>query len=152
MGKPLSMELRERVIAAIDAGLSRRAAAARYGVAPSAAIRWDDARRTTGSFAPKPRGGDMRSRKIEAHAELIHAALAETPDITLAELCRHLFDRGVAASTSSLWRFFRRRAMTRKKDRPRRRAGSPRRPEKAAGPVRWTTRSRSRQAGLHRRE
>jgi transposase len=115
MGKPLSMELRERVIAAIDAGLSRRAAAARYGVAPSTAIRWDDARRTTGSFAPKPRGGDMRSRKIEAHAELIHAALAETPDITLAELCRHLFDRGVAASTSSLWRFFRRHAMTRKK-------------------------------------
>ncbi|MDJ0631020.1 MAG: IS630 family transposase, partial [Rhodobacter sp.] len=62
MGKPLSMDLRERVIAAIGAGLRRRAAAERYGVAPSTAIRWDNGRRTTGSFAPKPQGGDMRSR------------------------------------------------------------------------------------------
>ncbi len=68
MGKPLSMDLRERVIAAIDAGLSRRAAARRYGIAPSTAIRWDIERRTTGSFAPKPQGGDMRSRNLEGNA------------------------------------------------------------------------------------
>ncbi|SFA69440.1 hypothetical protein SAMN05421688_0124 [Poseidonocella pacifica] len=68
MGKPLSMNLRERVIGAIDGGLSRRAAGARYGVAPSTAIRWDNERRATGSFAPKPQGGDTRSRKIEANA------------------------------------------------------------------------------------
>ena len=115
MGKPLSMDLRERVIAAIDSGLSWRGAAARYGVAPSTAIRWDNERRTTGSFAPKPQGGDTRSHRIEANAELIHAALEETPDITLAELCRHLAERGVAASTSSLWRFFRRHGITLKK-------------------------------------
>ncbi len=115
MVKPLSMDLRERVIAAIDAGQSRRAAAAQYGVAPSTAIRWDNERRSTGSFAPKPQGGDMRSRRIEAHAGVIHAALEETPDITLAELCQHLSERGVAASTSSLWRFFRRHGITRKK-------------------------------------
>jgi len=115
MGKPLSMDLRERVIEAIDTGLSRRAAAARYGVAPSTAIRWDIERRSTGSFAPKPQGGDMRSRKIEASAGVIHAALEETPDMTLAELCRYLSERGIAASTSSLWRFFRRHGITRKK-------------------------------------
>ena len=115
MGKPLSMDLRERVISAIDGGLSRRAAAVRYGVAPSTAIRWDNERRTTGSFAPKPQGGDTRSRKIENNAAVIHAALEETPDMTLAELCRHLSERGVAASTSSLWRFFRRHGITRKK-------------------------------------
>ena len=115
MGKPLSMDLRERVIAAIDSGLSRRAAAARYGVAPSTAIRWDNERRVTGSFAPKPHGGDTRSRKIEANAEVIHAALEETPDMTLAELCKHLSEHGVAASTSSLWRFFKRHGITRKK-------------------------------------
>ncbi len=115
MGKPLSMDLRERVIAAIDAGQSRRSAAAQYGVAPSTAIRWDIERRRTGTFAPKPQGGDMRSHKIEANADLIHAALDETPDITLSELCRHLAGRGVPASTSSLWRFFRRHGITRKK-------------------------------------
>ncbi|RMD89933.1 MAG: hypothetical protein D6811_11490 [Alphaproteobacteria bacterium] len=54
VGRPVSMDPRARVIAAIDAGLSRRAAAARYGVAPSTAIRWDKERRSTGSFAPRP--------------------------------------------------------------------------------------------------
>lgn len=136
MGKPLSMDLRERVIEAIDGGMSRRAAAARYGIAPSTAIRWDTERRTTGSFAPKRQGGDMRSQKIEAHAGTIRSTLAQTPDITLAELCQHLSEQGVAASTSSLWRFFRRHGITRKKDRPRRRAGSPGRPEAAPRLVR----------------
>lgn len=132
MGKPLSMDLRERVIAAIDAGLSRRAAAARYGIAPSTAIRWDIERRTAGSFAPKPQGGDMRSRNLEGNAEVIHAALEETPDMTLAELCVPLSGRDIAASSSSLWRFFRRHGISRKKDRPRRRTGSPGRPEEAS--------------------
>lgn len=79
MGKPLSMDLRERVIQAIDGGMCRRGAAARYGIAPSTAIRWDNERRTTGSFAPKRQGGDMRSQRIEANAGVIHAVLYETP-------------------------------------------------------------------------
>lgn len=115
MGEPLSMDLRERVIEAIDGGMSRRGAAARYGIAPSTAIRWDNERRTTGCFAPKRQGGDMRSQRIEAHADVIHAALEETPDITLAELRERLSERGVASSTSSLWRFFCRHGITRKK-------------------------------------
>ena len=65
MGQPLSMDLRKRLLAAIDEGMSCRAAAARFGVAPSTAIRWQDQRRTTGSFAAKPQGGDMRSRQVE---------------------------------------------------------------------------------------
>lgn len=115
MGKPLSMDLRERVIAAIDGGMSRRGAATRYGIAPSTAIRWDNDRRKAGSFAPKRQGGDMRSQRIEAHAGVIHAALEETPDITLSELCERLSERGIASSTSSLWRFFQRHGITRKK-------------------------------------
>ena len=87
MGQPLSMDLRELVIAALDAGLSRRASASRYGVAPSTAIRRDIERRSAGSFAPKLQGGDMRSRRIEAHAWLIHAAMEETPDRLSAEGC-----------------------------------------------------------------
>jgi transposase len=115
MGKPLSMDLRERVMEAIDGGMSRRGAAARYGIAPATAIRWDNERRTTGSFAPKRQGGDMRSQRIEAHAGVIHAALEEIPDITLAELCERLSELGIASSTSSLWRFLRRHSITRKK-------------------------------------
>ena len=109
------MDLRSRVMAAIDGGMSRRASAARYGVAPSTAIRWDTERRLTGSFAPKAQGGDTRSRKIEAHVATILAALEATPDITLEELCDRLARDGVAASTSSLSLFFRRHNISRKK-------------------------------------
>ena len=65
MGQPLSMDLRRRLLAAIDQGMSCRAAAARFGVAPSTAIRRQNQRRRTGNFAPKPQGGDMRSNRIE---------------------------------------------------------------------------------------
>jgi len=64
----LSMDLRVRVLAAIDEGLSCRAAAVRFGVAPSTASRWFGQRRETGNLAPKPRGGDMRSRRVEERA------------------------------------------------------------------------------------
>ena len=68
MGQPLSMDLRSRLLAAVDGGMSCRAAAARFGVAPSTAIRWRVQRRETGAFAPKPQGGDMRSRRVEERA------------------------------------------------------------------------------------
>jgi transposase len=115
MGKPLSMDLRARALAAVDAGISRRAAAERFGVSVSSLIRWDAQRRKTGSFAPKPQGGDTRSRRIEArHAEVM-AAFEEERDQSLDELCARLADRGVSASTSALSRFFQRHGVTRKK-------------------------------------
>lgn len=52
MGHPLSMDLRSRLLAAIDNGLSCRAGAARFGVAPSTAIRWHALRRDTGALPP----------------------------------------------------------------------------------------------------
>ena len=69
MGLGLSMDLRRRVVAAIDdEGMSCRRAAARFGVAPSTAIRWHARARETGSPAPKPQGGDTLSHRIEARA------------------------------------------------------------------------------------
>jgi len=115
MGRPLSVDLRARALAAVDKGMSRRAAAARFGVSVSSVIRWDAARRSTGSFAPKPQGGDMRSRRIEArHAEVM-AAFEEESDQTLEELRDRLAGLGVATSKSALSRFFHRHGITRKK-------------------------------------
>ena len=122
MGKPLSMDLRARALAAVDAGMSRRAAAKRFGVGVSSVIRWDAARRATGSFAPKAQGGDMRSERIEARVDEVLGAFEEERDQTLVELCYRLAARGVTTSKSSLSRFFQRRGITRKKDRPRGRA------------------------------
>ncbi len=77
MGKPLSMDLRARALAAVDVGVSRRAAAKRFGVGVSSVIRWDATRRATGAFAPKAQGGDMRSRRLEARGDEVMAAFEE---------------------------------------------------------------------------
>ena len=115
MGKPLAMDLRGRALAAVDAGMSRRAAAGRFGVSVSSVIRWDAQRRATGSFEPKPQGGDMRSRRIEARHADVMAAFEEERDQSLEELRARLAARGIAASSSTLSRFFQRHGMTRKK-------------------------------------
>lgn len=111
----LSMDFRVRVLAAIDAGLSCRAAAVRFGVAPSTAIRWFGQRRVTGDFAPRARGGDMRSRRVEERAADILALWEARKDISLEELRAGLAEIGLTVSVAGLHRFFVRRGMTRKK-------------------------------------
>jgi transposase len=115
MAKALSQDLRDRVVAAIDGGLSRRGAAARFGVGVSSAIRWHQLAREHGrAVAGKP-GGDQRSSKTDAHAELIMAMLEEQGDITLAEIQSGLAEHGISVGIGTLWRFFDRRGITRKK-------------------------------------
>ena len=63
MGQPLSMDLRSRLLAAVDAGMSCRSAAARFGVAPSTAIRWQAQRRATGTLHPGRKAG-IRARAV----------------------------------------------------------------------------------------
>ena len=117
MARALSIDLRERVLAAVDDGMSCRQAAARFEVSASSAIRWNDRRRQEGDFRPKPLGGDRRSGRIEAHAELILSLVEEKPDMILAELQGRLAEKGIGAALSTLWRFFKRRGITRKKRR-----------------------------------
>ena len=115
MAKSLSVDLRERVIAVIDGGVSRRQAAARFGVSVSSAIRWHALARRSGDATPKRQGGDRRSGRIEAHAAVILDAVAKQSDITLAELRDLLAGRGVSVGIATLWRFFARRKITLKK-------------------------------------
>lgn len=115
MGQPLSMDLRRRLLAAVDAGMSCRSAAARFGVAPSTAIRWQAQRRATGSYAPRPQGGDTRSRRVEEHGETILALWEARKDITLDELRVELAGLGLPVANSTLHRFFARHGITRKK-------------------------------------
>ena len=115
MGQPLSMDLRSRLLSAIDGGMSRRAAAARFGVAPSTAIRWQSQRTTTGSFAPKPQGGDMRSHRIEERRDEVLTLWEAQQDITLDELRVALAGIGLSVANSTLHRFFARHGITRKK-------------------------------------
>ena len=115
MPRSLHFDLRCRVLKAIDGGLSCREAASRFGVSASSAIRWAALLRTGGDGRAKPQGGDRLSRRTEAHAGLIAAALADVPDITLVELKARLAGEGAFVSVTALWRYFRRHAITRKK-------------------------------------
>ena len=137
MARPLSEDLRSRVIAAVDGGMSRRAAAERFGVAAASAVRWVRAWRTTGATHAKPQGGDQRSHRIEAYRDVILAAIEAQVDITLVELAELLRrEHGEGFAPSTVWRFLDRHAMTVKKNRARQRAGAARRRRAAQGLVR----------------
>ena len=71
MPKPLSKDLRHRIVAAVEAGGGMRAVAARYDVSPSSVSNISRLWRATGSIAAKPMGGDRRSHKTEAHGAQI---------------------------------------------------------------------------------
>lgn len=98
---------------------SCRAAAERSRVSAASAIRWRQLSLQHGTPAVKPQGGDRRSAKIEDHAALVHAAIERQSDITLEELGTMLPGHGVSTSSATLWRFFARHQITRKKRRAR---------------------------------
>lgn len=124
MGKCLSGDLRMRVVEAVEAGSSRRQAAARFGVGVASAIRWFQGWRARGDIRAKPQGGDRRSRRIETEAGFLLERIKHTPDVTLSELQAMLRDRGVPVGIGTVWRFFDRHGISFKKNRARRRAGT----------------------------
>jgi transposase len=118
MASAYSQDLRNRVIDAVEnEGMSRRAAARRFGVSESAAIKWLQRFEDTGHRKPVGTGGH-RPSTLKPHRDFIEAALKDKPDITLEALGRRLLaERGVKADTSMLSRFLRREGITLKKRR-----------------------------------
>ena len=117
MAKPISIDLRRRVCAAISEGLSCREAAARFEVSVCKAIRWRAQMKASGDIAPLRNGGDRKSGRIEAEAEFILRQVAERRDITLTERQERLAAQGTRVGIGTLWRFFNRRKITYKKRR-----------------------------------
>ena len=139
MTRALSQDLRSRVIAAVDGGLSCNAAAARFGIAVSSAIRWVRAWRVEGRVTALPQGGDLRSQHIEVYRDVILGAIDADVDITLVELSELLHRQHEASfAPSSVWRFLDRHNLTYKKNGARQRAGAPRRRRSSASLVRRT--------------
>jgi transposase len=134
MTKPLSNDLRERVVAAVAEGNSRRETAERFGVAPSTVVKWMRRWRETGSVAPARQGGDRRSQRIETHADEVLGLVAATPDITLEEMVAYLASvHSTSFAPSTVWRLLDRHGVTFKKNGARQRAGAARRGGRAAG-------------------
>ena len=122
MTKSISENLRSRVIAAVDGGMSRRAAAARFGIAAASAVRWVRDWRETGSTRAKAQGGDMRSQRIAAYRDVMLGAIEQQVDISLVELVEMLrWEHEAVFAPSTIWLFLDRHSMTVKKNGPRRR-------------------------------
>jgi transposase len=123
MAKPLSEDLRIRVVQAVEGGMSRRAAAERFGISVSSAVRFVKEWRESGATKAKRQGGDQRSHRIEEHHEAIMNAIEAKPDVTLVEIAEMLeAERGALFAPSSIWRFLDRHGVTFKKKRARSRA------------------------------
>jgi transposase len=117
MTRPYSMDLRERMVRAVEAGASRRATAAKFAVSPSCVVKLLQRWRRQGTLEPDPPGGGRRA-KLADQAERVDALLAATPDITIAELKARLAADGIEVSPSAISRFLKACGLTRKK-RPR---------------------------------
>jgi transposase len=124
MGAARSVDLRERVVAEIAAGMSRRQAAARFKVSAASAVRWAALEKQTGGVEPRRRGGKSRS-PLETHAAWLLELVAKEPFLTLAELEGRILEGvGLKTTEKSIRRFFKRHAITLKKNRARQRTGS----------------------------
>jgi transposase len=116
MGKPISSDLRERIVRGVEAGQSRRAMAARFEVAPSTAVRIQDRYRATGSVAPARQGRPRGSGKLGPHRRVIIDKVTSEPDITMPDLAFWLEARhGVSIDPSNLSNFLCREGFTYKK-------------------------------------
>ena len=113
MPRPCSLDLRVRVLRAVETGASRREAAEYVEVSASSAIKWMQRLNETGSIAAKPSGGSISP--LDAHTDFLLGLIAEQPDLTLDEIVAVMRKRRIAGSRSAVWRFFNRHNISFKK-------------------------------------
>jgi transposase len=114
MPAPLSLDIRKRIVAAVEDGASRRAAAARFAVSESTAIKLVERWERTGSLEPGQMGGH-RAFALAKHDALVRELMAAHPDQTLDELLERLAGRGVVVGRTSVHRYLAAIGLTRKK-------------------------------------
>ena len=121
MGRPYSLDLRERVVAAVEkTGMSRRQAAARFGVGVSTVICWVQRVRRTGSAAPGKMGGYKPKAIAGEHRAWLLERIKER-DFTLRGLVAELAERGLKVDYRSVWNFVHAEKLSFKKKRRRQR-------------------------------
>jgi transposase-like protein len=89
VARAYSLDLRERVVAAVLRGLSCRAVAVRFDVSVASVVKWAQRARATGSPAARPMGG-KRPYLLAGQRGWLLARLDEKPDLTLHALLREL--------------------------------------------------------------
>lgn len=95
MTKPYSMDFREKAIARVEAGESRRSVARALGVSPSAIVKWAQRQRDTGSVAPAQIGGYAPKKIRDEHAAWLEARIRSGERFTLRGLVAEPEERGL---------------------------------------------------------
>ncbi len=115
MSKAYSMDLRARLVRAVETeGMSRRAAAERFSVAASTAVKWLQRVARTGSVAPGRVGGRRPRTIVGAHRDWL-VERCRTADFTLRGLVRELAERALKVDYHSVWDFVHAEGLTHKK-------------------------------------
>jgi len=115
MGRPYSLDLRSRVVAAVASGLECDVVSERFEVSQSSIRRWVARARETGSPAAFAMGG-RKPFSLEQEADWILGRLAEKPDITIRDLLAELHERKVDISYYGVWHFVSRSGLSFKKN------------------------------------
>ncbi len=116
MVKPLSIDLRLRVAAALEAGETVRAAAKRFGISVASAVRIGQRQRAGRGQAPGRIGGHRRAVLAGDAGEWLLVRLGEKPDLTMRALTADLAARGVRVAHDTVWRFVKQAGQTVKKN------------------------------------
>lgn len=116
MPAPLSDDRRDRIVRAVESGVSARAAASRFDVSPSSAVKLMQRVRATGSAKPAKYGG-YRRPVLEPYEAELRAMVEATPDVTLVEIKRRFAERGVLVGITAIHTTLRRLGLRHKKSR-----------------------------------
>src|SRR5260370_14394502 len=116
MARPLSKDLRERIVEAVESGELRRWTAKRFAVSASCVVKLMRRWRRTGSIEPGQMGG-WKDHTLAEHEAVVRALLRARPDMTLEELREALARAGICVGRSSVDRFLKARRLTLKKSR-----------------------------------
>jgi transposase len=126
----LGLDLRVRVVDAVEEGASRHEAADRFGISVSSTVRWAGQFARSGCVAAKPSGGS--SSPLEQHADFLLGLIEKRSDLTLDEVVAAMRAANIPGSRSAVARFYGRHDITFKKKPTRERARAPRRGQGAA--------------------
>lgn len=126
MAKPYSLDLRERVIEAIEAGHTQSEAAQILKIGLRTVNGYVKRWRTTGSVEAAKFGG-YKTHKLAEHADKVWALVKAEPDATIPELKVRLEQERIVVSVSAIQRFLRVSKITYKKNAVRHRAKTSRR-------------------------
>lgn len=116
MTKPLDHDLRVRLVAAVESGMSCRSVARHFDVGDSTVIRLMERYRETGSVEPAKIGGH-RPRVLEDERAWILSRVAQEPEVTTRKLADELAERGIKVSHVSVWNLLKRAEQSHKKRR-----------------------------------